>query len=155
MNEQQRRTALTPQDVDERIYAVVSKIPRGKVTTYGDVAQRAGLPRGARRVGRALRVLPSNRNLPWHRVVNAQGCIALPPQTASASKQRQRLQREGVVFIADRIDLQRYGWRLTLDEILWGPASFASGPPVHEPGKSRVRRSKRRSPRNASDSEPG
>ena len=101
------------------IHSVVAHIPRGKVSTYGEVAERAGLPRRARLVGQVLSGLPANNKLPWHRVVNAQGCISLPAGSATAKEQRQRLRAEGVVFRGARIDLQRYAWRVSLDELLW------------------------------------
>jgi methylated-DNA-protein-cysteine methyltransferase-like protein len=105
--------------VDQRIYAVVRKIPRGKVAAYGWIAERAGLARGARRVGRALRTLPAARRIPWHRVVDAQGRIALPAGSSAATRQKKLLQAEGIVFKNHRIDLNRFGWRLSLDEFLW------------------------------------
>ena len=104
---------------DKKIRAVVARIPRGKVSTYGEVADRAGLPRRARLVGQVLSCLPSNNKLPWHRVVNAQGCISLPVGGATAKEQRQRLLAEGIVFRGARIDLQRYAWRVSLDALLW------------------------------------
>lgn len=102
-----------------RIYAVVAKIPRGQVSTYGWVAERAGLPRRARLVGQALSQLPSGRRLPWHRVINAQGRISFPARSAQAAEQRRRLEAEGVHFLRGRVNLERCGWRLTLDELLW------------------------------------
>jgi len=108
-----------PSTVDERIYAVVREIPRGKVAAYGWIAERAGLVRGARRVGRALRTLPSARRLPWHRVVNAQGRIALAAGSSAAIRQKKLLHAEGIIFNNQRIDLNRFGWRLSLDEYLW------------------------------------
>lgn len=113
--------ALTERELDERIYQVVRLIPRGKVAAYGWIAARSGLPRGARRVGRALRALPSARRIPWHRVVNAQGRISLPAGSAAARKQRQILMTEGIIFHNQRIDLDQFGWRQSLDEYLWRP----------------------------------
>ena len=106
--------------LDEKIYKVIQQIPRGRVAAYGWVAERAGLVRGARRVGRALRLLKSGRGIPWHRVVNAQGRIAFPPGSAASTRQRKMLLAEGVIFKGQRIDLQRFGWRRSLDELLWG-----------------------------------
>lgn len=102
-----------------RIYAVVAKIPRGRVATYGWIAERAGLPRRARLVGQALSELPDGRRLPWHRVINAQGRISFPARSAQAAEQRRRLEAEGVYFLRGRVNLDRFGWRLTLDELLW------------------------------------
>ena len=121
-NRRQPSAALTTREVDERIYHTVRQIPRGKVAAYGWIAERSGLPRGARRVGRALRALPSARRIPWHRVVNAQGRISLPAGGAAARKQRELLMAEGIIFHNQRIDLERFGWRQSLDEYLWRPS---------------------------------
>ena len=85
-------------DIDQRIWRVVALIPRGQVATYGDVAAQAGMPGAARRVGRALKHLPQGTRIPWHRVVNAQGRIALAAGSASEYTQRERLEAEGVTF---------------------------------------------------------
>ncbi len=97
--------------LDNRIWQVVASIPPGRVATYGDIAQLAGLSRAARRVGRALRKLPPDTRIPWHRVINAQGRISLPDGSASQYTQRERLEAEGVVFRANKsIDLRRFRW---------------------------------------------
>ena len=96
----------------ERVYAVVRRIPRGRVATYGQVAALAGLGRQARQVGYALHALPGEGFAPWHRVVNARGAISLPPGRGADVTQRIRLEREGVRFDArGRIELERFGWR--------------------------------------------
>jgi methylated-DNA-protein-cysteine methyltransferase-like protein len=101
-------TELEP-DIDHRIWQVVSLIPRGEVATYGDVAAQAGLTGAARRVGRALRHLPPDTTIPWHRVVNAQGKISLAEGSASNYTQRERLEAEGVRFQANgRINLRLF-----------------------------------------------
>ena len=98
-------------DARERIWQVVAAIPPGKVATYGGVAAQAGLGRGARLVGRALRDLPPGSRLPWHRVINAQGRISLPPGSRGHREQRTRLEAEGVEFsAAGRVSLREYGW---------------------------------------------
>lgn len=98
-------------DFNHRIWQVISLIPPGRVATYGEVARQAGLPRGARRVGRALRGLPEDTRIPWHRVINAQGRISLPQGSASQYTQRERLEAEGVVFRPNKsVDLRRFGW---------------------------------------------
>jgi methylated-DNA-protein-cysteine methyltransferase-like protein len=58
-------------DIDHRIWQVVALIPEGKVATYGDIAQQAGMPGAARRVGLALKRLPKETTIPWHRIINA------------------------------------------------------------------------------------
>ena len=99
-------------DIDQRIWQVVALIPRGRVTTYGDVARHAGLPGAARRVGNALRKLPEDTRLPWHRVINARGQISFPGGSGACRRQRERLEEEGVRFSGDRqLSLARYRWR--------------------------------------------
>ena len=94
----------------ERIYAVVRRIPRGRVATYGQIAALAGLPGRARQVGYALHALRSSTALPWQRVVNASGAISLPPMNGGIS-QRLLLEREGVRFAGARIPLGDFAWR--------------------------------------------
>lgn len=95
-----------------RIWKVVRRIPKGRVATYGQVAQLAGLPRQARLVGYALHALPEAKQVPWQRVVNAQGRISARGLSEYETLQRQRLEREGIRFDArGRIDLARFGWK--------------------------------------------
>jgi methylated-DNA-protein-cysteine methyltransferase-like protein len=106
----------------EAILAVVARIPRGKVTTYGAVAERAGQPRRARLVGRVLSGLPAKSRLPWHRVVAAGGRIAFPEGSEARERQIGRLRREGVVVVNGRADLRGHGWSSPADSIdrwLW------------------------------------
>jgi methylated-DNA-protein-cysteine methyltransferase-like protein len=99
-------------DIDQRVWQVVALIPPGSVATYGDVARQAGLPGAARRVGRALRGLPADTRIPWHRVINAQGRLSLPPGSAGQLAQRQRLEAEGVSFLGGaKVNLAKYRWR--------------------------------------------
>lgn len=105
---------MTPRqiDIDQRIWQVVMLIPPGKVSTYGDVARMAGLPGAARRVGRALRGLPGDTLIPWHRVVNAQGRIVVPGGDDARSEQRARLESEGIHFgRGPALSLREYRWR--------------------------------------------
>jgi methylated-DNA-protein-cysteine methyltransferase-like protein len=95
----------------ERVYAVVRRIPRGYVATYGQVARLAGLGEDARQVGYALHALPAGSRVPWHRVVNSRGGISLHPSTGLDTTQRLLLEKEGVRFnAAGRTDLKRYAW---------------------------------------------
>jgi O-6-methylguanine DNA methyltransferase len=95
-----------------RIYQVVARIPRGRVATYGQVASLAGLPRRARLVGRALRVLPEGVDVPWHRVVNAQGKISARGDVLGHEDlQAALLEREGVRSAGGAISLSRHGWQ--------------------------------------------
>lgn len=103
--------AASEPDFNQRIWQVVAAVPAGKVTTYGTVAARAGLPRAARRVGAALQVLPADTQIPWHRIVNAQGRLSLPRDSLAYRTQRSRLEDEGIAFRPnDSIDLRQYGW---------------------------------------------
>lgn len=84
-----------------RVYALVEQVPRGAVTTYGDVAGALGSRTVARQVGFALAALfNSGANVPWHRVINGQGRISFRGEDARGQEQRRRLEREGVVFDA-------------------------------------------------------
>lgn len=97
-----------------RIYGVVEKIPKGKVATYGQIAELADMPRAARQVGFALNALTGQQSLslPWHRVINAQGRISQRAERDAEHLQREILESEGIVFSASgRIDLARFGWR--------------------------------------------
>ncbi|MEM9192747.1 MAG: MGMT family protein [Myxococcota bacterium] len=88
------------------IYKAVKRIPKGRVATYGQIAELAGIGPRARQVGYALSALEDAR-VPWHRVINAKGEISL-----SGSEQRQRLEAEGVQFDAQgRVDLAKYRYR--------------------------------------------
>ncbi len=90
----------------ERVYTLVRQIPQGKVASYGQIARWLGWPRGARTVGWALRALETD-DVPWQRVVNAQGRVSLTGDTT----QQRLLEAEGVVFdTTGRIDLKVYGW---------------------------------------------
>jgi methylated-DNA-protein-cysteine methyltransferase-like protein len=87
----------------ETIWHVVAAIPRGRVSTYGAVAQSAGLPGRARQAGFALRVAPEELNLPWHRVVGAGGRIVFPPSSRHHKEQARRLRSEGVTVRNGRV----------------------------------------------------
>ena len=100
-----------PQDpLRARIYAVVARIPRGQVATYGQVAALAGAAKHARQVGYALYDLPSGVSLPWHRVINARGEVSPRSEPGWDGLQRQLLEAEGVEFRRGRVDLGRFRW---------------------------------------------
>ncbi len=101
------------------VWHVVKGIPRGHVLTYGEVARLAGMSRAARRVSQAMRRAPRGMKLPWHRVINAQGRISIPQDSPSHRRQKELLEREGVVFLNGKIDLQRFGYQGALDQLLW------------------------------------
>src|SRR3954463_5113889 len=96
----------------EMFYRVVRKLPRGKVASYGQIAELAGLDGHARQVGYALHALPADSGVPWHRVVNAKGEIS--PRSAGDSHELQRmlLEEEGVKFSLDgKISLAQFRWK--------------------------------------------
>lgn len=96
----------------EEVYAMVRRIPRGRVTTYGHIAALCGKPRAARTVGWALHALPEESGVPWQRVVNHRGGISVWKVGVPAELQRALLQDEGVEFRPNgTLDLKRWGWR--------------------------------------------
>ena len=102
------------------VWQVVRDIPRGCVLTYGEVARLAGSGGSPRRVSQALRQAPRNMQLPWHRVINSQGKISFPVGSQGYRQQKTRLEKEGVVFLNGRTNLQRYGYSGALDKLFWG-----------------------------------
>jgi methylated-DNA-protein-cysteine methyltransferase-like protein len=98
-------------DPAAQILAVIARVPRGRVVTYGQVAALAGLPGRARLVGRVLGTLPGGSRVPWQRVVNAGGKVsARGGLGVEEGYQRHLLEEEGVRFEGSRIDLERFGW---------------------------------------------
>ena len=98
------------------VYRIVRAIPRGKVMTYGQIADRVDRPLSARVVGWAMSQCPED--VPWHRVVNASGRCSVDGD-ASHGRQRRLLEKEGVVFGGESIDLTRFrfvGLSATADE---------------------------------------
>jgi methylated-DNA-protein-cysteine methyltransferase-like protein len=94
------------------VYRVVRRIPSGQVATYGQVAALAGMPGAARQVGWALSALHEDDDVPWHRVINAQGEISPRGTREAADLQRALLESEGVELNQrGRVDLTRYAWR--------------------------------------------
>lgn len=112
----------------DQVYDLVRQIPRGKVTSYGRIAQMLGRPNAARAVGYALSALkdkPSEdrKAVPWHRVINSQGRITISNRDHSADDQARLLRSEGVMVATDlRVDLEQYLWSglhwLEIDDIL-------------------------------------
>ncbi|MCA9919731.1 MAG: MGMT family protein [Anaerolineales bacterium] len=105
-----------PQAFYEQVWQLARQIPRGRVATYGQLAQLIPCPDGvapdeyhafgARWVGTAMAACPGD--VPWQRVVNSQGKISVRP---GAEQQRQLLESEGIPFVKDKIDLKAYQWR--------------------------------------------
>lgn len=103
----------SPPSTHQRIRAVVARIPRGRVATYGQIAALAGLAGQPRLVGYALHALPDGSSLPWQRVVNARGEVSRRSDPSGHENlQRAMLEKEGVRFDArGRLDLARFQWR--------------------------------------------
>ena len=120
---------MTKPNFYEQVYAVVERIPLGKVTSYGRIASMLGAPNAARAVGYALRALKDESSesdyagIPWQRVVNSQGRISIVNPEHSAQRQAELLRSEGVEVSDDlRIDLDIYLWSglhwVEVDDIL-------------------------------------
>jgi len=121
MAENPKSAEVAGQDRFERVWDVIEGIPPGCVLNYGKVARLAGYPGKARMVGMALSRAPKKRQLPWHRVVNAQGKISFPDGSDKAKAQRKLLESEGVEFEDDSVDLERFSPERAIDRMLWGP----------------------------------
>lgn len=98
--------------VFDRIYNVVSQIPKGKVATYGQVASLAGNPRWARVVGYALHNNPDRSLIPCHRVVNREGRVAKAFVFGGENEQIRLLELEGVKLVDGCVDLTKYQWKM-------------------------------------------
>jgi methylated-DNA-protein-cysteine methyltransferase-like protein len=99
-------TAKQPNPMFPRIRAIIVKIPRGHVSSYGAIARAAGYPGAARQVVRAL---SQSHGLPWHRVVAAGGRIALPGERGF--EQRFRLETEGVKFSGKKVRMTEFEFK--------------------------------------------
>ena len=94
-----------------KVIALIKKIPRGRVATYGQIAALAGKPRGARGVGWILNSCTESHGLPWQRVINSKGLISFPKKTVEYLNQSRLLRKEGVVVSPQgSISLEKYGW---------------------------------------------
>lgn len=104
------------------VMALVKKIPRGKVASYGQIAKLAGKPNGARGVGWILNSSSRAHGLPWQRVLNSKGKISFPKKSDEYKLQRALLQKEGVKFSDDdSIDLAKFGWKKTVTQLKRDP----------------------------------
>lgn len=92
------------------IWQTVRQIPKGQVATYGQIAELCGLNGQARLIGYTLHNLPEKTKIPWHRVINAKGKISFPKNSKAHKLQRLFLEKEGVIFLNDKIDFEKYGW---------------------------------------------
>jgi methylated-DNA-protein-cysteine methyltransferase-like protein len=93
----------------EHFYDLIRQIPKGKVSTYGDIANMADC-RSARAVGFALNQLHEGSDVPWQRVINRQGKVSLRTNSEGHCVQQIILEEEGIKFENDKIDLSIYRW---------------------------------------------
>lgn len=99
-----------PQDGNFRdlVWTYIRQVPRGRVVTYGQIAEAVNSPQAAQAVGSSMAALPDETDVPWHRVVTAEGQLGAPQ---SLDEQRERLRDEGViVHHDDRVDLDKHQW---------------------------------------------
>jgi methylated-DNA-protein-cysteine methyltransferase-like protein len=92
----------------DHVYKVVKKIPRGRVTTYGEIARASHVRGAARAAGHAMAACPNRRGIPWHRVVGAGGRLLI--SEPHASLQRKLLETEGVTMTERRVNMKLHSW---------------------------------------------
>ncbi len=94
------------------------RVPYGKVSSYGFIADLAGLPGRARMVGSVLQSAPAEIHLPWYRIIKSNGQLAFAAGSASAERQKGLLQEEGVVVLNNRVDMKRFAWQPGIAEMM-------------------------------------
>ena len=105
---------------EQKILTCIAAIPAGKVAAYGQIASLAGVKRGHRVVARVLRQ-QNTEQLPWHRVLRADGYLGVEPGSAAFEEQTQRLRSEGVTVTAGRVAMNTFQWQPELDFFLFHP----------------------------------
>ncbi|MCJ8267787.1 MAG: methylated-DNA--[protein]-cysteine S-methyltransferase [Psychrosphaera sp.] len=103
----------------QRIWQTVQKIPVGKVASYGQIADLAGLPGRARLVGKSLGYVPKELSVPWYRVLRSNGQLAFPKGSEQSQLQTGLLQQEDVVVLNNRVKLREFLWQPDLAELLF------------------------------------
>lgn len=101
------------------IWETVKAIPAGRVASYGQIADLAGLPGRARLVGRSMGLIPDRESVPWYRVLRANGQLAGEPGSKFAQKQTALLQEEGVAVLKNRVNMDKFQWQPGLDDMLF------------------------------------
>ncbi len=109
---------LEPSEKVRRIWQTVAVVPKGKVASYGQIADLAGLPGRARLVGKALGLAPKEMKLPWYRILRSSGQLAFKQGSGNAERQKGLLQEENVLIMNNRVKLAVFGWQPELSEIL-------------------------------------
>lgn len=105
-----RKTIKTSSEFAKNVISLVKRIPKGKVATYGQIAELAGKPHGSRGVAWILHSCSESHGLPWHRVINFKGKISFPVKSDQYKEQKKRLKQEGV-FFDERVDLAEFQWK--------------------------------------------
>lgn len=108
-----KKSAVVTNPMDQlkqTLWQLVAAIPKGRVSTYGQLARLAGYPSHSRYVGTTLRHLPKGTTLPWFRVVRSSGEPAFPPGSVAYKRQKALLEAEGVIFKGMKVSLQQYQW---------------------------------------------
>ena len=95
----------------EKVYEIVRQIPKGKVTTYGAIAETLGMKSSSRLVGQALRSMPDGMELPAQRVINHAGLLSGAHQFGGYERMRWLLEREGVLFKGNGVDMDKHFWQ--------------------------------------------
>ena len=108
---------MNPEERERRVVEAIRGIPAGAVASYGQIADLAGIPRGARQVGYVLRT--TTAEVPWHRVLTASGRIAFAEGSRQFREQTRRLDAEEIAVERGRVDMRLYRWRPDIDELIW------------------------------------
>jgi methylated-DNA-protein-cysteine methyltransferase-like protein len=103
-------------DFYEKVFDIVRQIPRGRVTTYGDIGRAIGMRSSARMVGWAVNSAKGRDDMPCHRVVNRLGELTGRMHFATPHLMRELLESEGIEFIGERVDLAKCLWRPPLSD---------------------------------------
>lgn len=97
-------------ELKQQVYECLKRIPKGKVTTYGQIAQFLGNKHLARTVGNILHANPNKEQYPCYKVVNSKGCLADNYAFGGAEKQQELLQKDGIEVKNKKVDLKIYGY---------------------------------------------
>ncbi|MGB3726111.1 MAG: MGMT family protein [Glaciecola sp.] len=108
----------TTEQLYTRIFDTIDAVPEGKVVSYGQIADLAGLPGRARMVGKSLGHVPSTRQVNWHRVLRANGQLAFAKGSEQALRQTGLLQSEGIVVLNNRVNMKTFRWHPDLSSLL-------------------------------------
>lgn len=101
-----------------QIWQTVCKVPAGRVSSYGFVADLAGLPGRARLVGRVLQFAPEDMAVPWYRIIKSNGQLAFGKGSSPSSRQALLLLQESVVVVNNRVNLKQFAWQPSLAELM-------------------------------------